>query len=111
MGRESSFARERLRKCFAFDEFHDDEVAAIRQTAGVEDHCRVRVTKLCHGSCFTQEPIGNVAVSGEFAFDDFYGDWSFEPEVSGEVDSTHATRADFTFNPESSGYELRDIHI
>jgi len=58
-----------------------------------------------------EEPIGNIAIRSEFAFDDLYSNRSFEPEVRGEVDSAHATRADFTFNPESTGYELRDIHI
>jgi len=109
--RKSSFARERLRKRFALDEFHDDEMATIGQTARVEDHRRMRVAKLGHRSCFAKEPIGDVAIRSEFAFDDLYSNRSFEPEVRGEVDSAHATRADFTFNPESTGYELRDIHI
>jgi hypothetical protein len=111
MWRKSPFARECLRKSFAFDEFHDDELATIRQATCVEDHRRMWVAKLGHRSCFAQEPIGNIAIRSEFAFDDLYSNRSFEPEVRGEVDSAHATRADFTFNPESTGYELRDIHI
>jgi hypothetical protein len=70
----------------------------------------MRVAKLRHGSCFTQKPLGDVAVRSELAFDDFYGDWTFQSKVRSKVDRAHATGADFTFNPESTGYELRDIH-
>jgi hypothetical protein len=58
----------------AFDKFHDDEVATVRQIASVENHRGVRVTKLRHRPCLAHEAVGHVGVGSELRFDDLDGD-------------------------------------
>jgi hypothetical protein len=109
--RKASFPRKRFRKSFAFDELHNDEVTTVRQTAGVEDHRRMRMSELRHRSRLTQETIGDVGVRRELSFDNLYCDRSLKAEVCGKVNSAHATPSNFTLDPESAGDELRDVHI
>jgi hypothetical protein len=67
--------------------------------------------QLRHRARFAQKSIGNVGVAGELALDDFYGYWSFQTEVCGEIDRTHPTGSDLSFDPEPAGDKLGDIHI
>src|SRR6185295_1249423 len=106
---ESTFARKRLRECFAFDKLHHDEVSPVRQISGVEDHRGVRMAQLGHRSRFAQESIGDVGVAGEFTSDDLDRDRTLEIEMRGKVNRTHATRSDFALYSESAGDKLGDI--
>ena len=60
-GRKASLAREHFGERRAFDELHDDEVAAIGQIARVEDHRGVRVAQLRHRARFAHEAFGHIA--------------------------------------------------
>src|SRR6201991_4190629 len=108
---ESSFACEHLRQSVAFDELHHDEVTAVRQITGVEDHRGVLMTQLRHRSRFTQKSFRDVGIAGEFALDDLHCYRTFETEMSGEIDSAHAAGPDFAFDPEPARDKLGDIHI
>src|SRR5688572_1716945 len=107
---ETSFARKHLGECFAFDKFHHDEVTAVGQVSGVEDHRSVWMVQLRHRARFAQKTICNVGVAGKFALDDLDCYGPIESEVGGEVNSSHAAGPDFAFNPESSSDKLGDIH-
>src|SRR5688500_13761083 len=108
---ETTLTRKQLRERFTFDKFHHYEVSSVRQVSGVEDHCRVRMMQLRHCACFAQKTICDVSVACEFALDDLDCYGTFQSEVGGEVNSSHAAGPDFSFNPESASDELRDIHI
>jgi hypothetical protein len=108
---ETTFTLERLRKSFTFDKFHDDEVTTVWQVSGVKNGRRVLMPKFCHRPRFTQETLGHVAVAGKFTFNDFYCDGTLESKVSGKIDRSHTAGSDHTFDPESTGYNLGDIHI
>ena len=108
---ETTFARECLRQSFAFDKLHHDEVTAVRQISGVEDHRGVRMAQLRHRSRFAQKSIGDVGIAGKLASDDLDRDRTFEIEVRGKVDSAHAAGPDFAFYSESASDKLGDIHI
>ena len=108
---EWSFTCECLRKSFAFDKLHHDEVTAVRKIARVEDHRRVRVAQLRHRARFAQEAIGDVGVTGKLTFDDLDCYRTFETQMRGEIDSAHATGPDFAFDPKSTGDKLGDIHM
>src|SRR5829696_3890090 len=101
--RETALACECLRQRLAFDKLHHDEVTAVRQVSRVEDHRRVRMAQLGHGSRFAKEAIRDVSISGELGFDDFYCDRAFEIQVGSKVNSAHATFADFAFYTKSAG--------
>ncbi len=63
---EAPFAGQRVRQSHAFDELHDNEVAAIRQIPGVKDHGSVRMSQPGHGARFAQETIGHIRIVREF---------------------------------------------
>jgi hypothetical protein len=67
--------------------------------------------QLRHRPRFAQKSIGNVGVAGELALDDLYSYRSFQTEVCGEIDRTHPTGSDLSFDPEPAGDKLGDIHI
>jgi hypothetical protein len=69
------------------------------------------MAQLGHRSRFAQKTIGNVCIAGEFAANDLNGDRTFETEVRGKVNGTHAAGPDFTFYSESASDKLGDIHI
>jgi hypothetical protein len=64
-----------------------------------------------HRSCFAQEAFGEITISYKLTPNNLYGNGPFKSEVSSKIDSAHPTASDFTLDPESAGYELRDIHI
>jgi hypothetical protein len=107
---ETTFTGECLRKSFAFDELHSDEVATVGKCSGVEDHCSVSVAELRHSFRLAQKTFSYVMVSREFALDDFDCDRTVEPKVGSQVDRSHATCSDLSFDPEPAGDKLRDIH-
>ena len=109
--RKTAFACECLRKRLTFDKLHHDEVTTVRQVSGVEDHRRVRMAQLRHRARFAQETIGDVGITGKFAPDDLDGDRTFETEVRGKVNRSHAAGPDFAFYSESASDKLGDIHI
>src|ERR1044072_4999934 len=109
--RETTLARKRLRKCFALDKLHHDEVSPVGQISGVEDHRGVRMAQLGHRSRFAQESIGNVGVAGEFTSDDLNRDRTLEIEMRGKVNRAHATGSNLAFYSESAGDKLGDIHL
>ena len=111
VGVKSSFTREHLRQSVAFDELHHDEVTAVRKIARVEDHRGVLMAQLGHRARFTQKSLGDVGIAGKLALDDLDCYWTFETQVSGEIDSTHAAGPDFAFDPEPARDVLGDIHI
>src|SRR6185295_18181755 len=108
--RETTLAGQGLRMCFAFDKLHNDEVASVGKVSGVEDHCCVRMAKFSHRSRFTKKAISNVLITSELASDDFYSNWAFKPEVGGKINGSHSADSDLTFDSESSGDKLGDIH-
>src|SRR6266851_2269327 len=108
---KTAFTGQCFRKRLAFDKLHDDEVASVREIAGVENHGRVSMSQFGHGPRFAQKTIGNVAVARKFRLDDLYGDRTIEAEMSGAIDSSHAASTDFAFDPEPASDKLRDIHI
>jgi hypothetical protein len=110
-GAKTNLSSKCLRERLAFDELHDDEVTTVRQVPSVENHGGVLVPQLGHGSRFTQEPFGDVAVTSKFAFDDFYSDGAFQSQVGGKIDRAHASGTDFTFDSESTGNNLGDVHM
>src|SRR5438045_3584016 len=67
---KATFASESLRQSFTFHKFHHDEVAAVRQVSGVEDHRGVRMAQLGHRSRFAEKTFGNVGISGALTLDD-----------------------------------------
>jgi hypothetical protein len=69
------------------------------------------MAQLGHRSRFAQKPIGDVCISGELASNDLDGDRTFETEMRGKVNGTHAAGSDFTFYSESASDKLGDIHI
>src|ERR1041384_149530 len=108
---ETTFAGQRLRECFAFDKLHHDEVSPVGQISGVEDHRGVRMAQLGHRSRFAKESIGDVSIAGEFTPDDLDRDRTFEIEVRGKVNSSHATGSNLALYSESAGDKLGDIHL
>src|SRR6266478_9512612 len=108
--RKTTLAGKCLRKRWPLDKLHNDEVPTVRQASGVENHRCMRVPQPGHGPCLTQEPLGYIRVSRELGFDDLYCDRSFQSELSGAIDSSHASSSDFAFNAEPAGDELGDIH-
>src|SRR6266536_2815036 len=110
LSRKTALAGKCLRKRWPLDKLHNDEVTAIRQVPGVENHRCMRMPQPGHGPRLTQETLGYVLVSCKLAFDDLYRDRSFQSELSGTIDSTHASGSDFAFNAEPAGDKLGDIH-
>src|SRR5687768_9217602 len=107
---ETTFTRQHLRKCFTFDKLHHDEVTAVGKISRVEDHRRVRMMQLRHRARFAQKTIRDVSIAREFTLDDLDCYWTFESQVGGEVNSSHAAPPDLALDPESAGDELGDIH-
>jgi hypothetical protein len=68
------------------------------------------MSQLRHGASFAQKPLGDIAITGKLSFDNFYGDWSLKTEMCGEINRTHSTGSDLTFDPEPTCDELGDIH-
>jgi hypothetical protein len=62
-------------------------------------------------SRFSQESFGDIAVTCKFALDNFYGDGAFQSQVGGKINRTHAPDTDFTFDSESTGNNLGDVHM
>jgi hypothetical protein len=63
-----------------------------------------------HRARFTQKPFGDVRVGGEFTPDNFDSYGSFEAQVGGTVNGSHASSSDFAFDTKPSGDKLGDIH-
>src|SRR6266404_3257156 len=108
---KATFASQCFRKSLAFDKLHNDEVASVREIAGVEDHGRMSMSEFGHGPRFAQKTVGDVAVARKFRLDDLYRDRTLESEMSGAIDSSHTTGTNFTLDPEPASDKLRDIHI
>src|SRR5215213_2869873 len=100
-----------LRQCFTLDKLHHDEVTAVRQISGVEDHRGVWMAQLRHRSRFAQKAIGDVSVSREFRSDDLDCDGAFEIQMGGKVNSAHAAGPNLAFYSESASDKLGDIHM
>src|ERR1051325_7290097 len=96
-GGKASFTRESLRQSFTFNKLHHDEVTTVRQISSVEDHRGIRMAKLGHRSRFAKKTIDDVSIGRAFPLDDLYCDWSFESEVRGKVDHSHAAGPEFAF--------------
>src|SRR5215213_3769895 len=109
--RKAPFTRESLRKSFTFDKLHHDEVTAVRQVAGVEDHRCVPMTQLGHRSRFAEKTIVDVGIGRALALDDLYCDGAFELEVRGKIDCAHPAGPDFAFYSEPASDKLGDIHM
>ena len=107
----SALAREGLGKRLAFDKLHDDEVTTVRQVPRVEDHRRVWMAQLGHRARFAQKSLGDIGITGEFASDDLDGNRTFEIEMRGKVNRSHAAGPDFALYSESASDKLGDIHF
>ena len=69
------------------------------------------MAQLGHRSRFAKETFGDVSVSRKLRFDDLDCDRSFEIQVGGKVNSTHAAGPEFAFYSEPASDKLGDIHI
>jgi hypothetical protein len=69
------------------------------------------MAQLRHRPRFAQETIGDVCITGELATNDLDGDRTFETEMRGKVNGTHAAGPDFAFYSESASDKLGDIHF
>src|SRR5262245_1227411 len=91
---KSSLAMQCLRKSFAFDEFHHDEMTTVRKDSRVEDHRGVWMAQPGHRARFAQESIGDVGIARKLTPDDLDCDGAFQTKVGGEVNSAHAACPD-----------------
>jgi hypothetical protein len=69
------------------------------------------MAQLGHRARFAQESVGDVGITGKFASDDLDGYRTFETEMSGKVNRSHAAGPDFAFYSESASDKLGDIHL
>jgi hypothetical protein len=69
------------------------------------------MAQLGHRPRFAQKTIGDVCITGELASNDLDSDRTFETEMGGKVNGTHAAGPDFTFYSEPASDKLGDIHF
>jgi hypothetical protein len=85
-------------------------MAPIGQGASVENHRSVFVAEFGHSARFAQKTFGYVFIGGKLRFDDFYGNWPFQAQVSGKIDGSHSSGANFALDAKPTGDDLGDIH-
>jgi hypothetical protein len=69
------------------------------------------MAQLRHRARFAHEAVSDVGITGKLTSDDLDGDRTFEIEMRGKVNRSHASGPDFAFYSESAGDKLGDIHL
>ena len=70
----------------------------------------MRVAQTSHRARLAQKAIRNIAIAGEFSFDNFNGDRTLESQMCRSIHCAHAACSDLTLDAEPAGDKLRDIH-